>query len=69
MTAFMIYLLVGALWALICKLSGEIDKQLENDPNLTNSLAVQLGITLVIILFWGPILVAWGLGKRKEEDK
>lgn len=59
MTTFMIYLLVGALWSLICKLSGEIDKQLENDPNLTNSLAIQLGITLVIILFWGPILVAW----------
>lgn len=69
MTAFMIYLLVGSLWGLICKLSGEIDKQLENDPNLTNSLAVQLGITLVIIIFWGPILVAWGLGKRKGEDK
>lgn len=67
MTAFMIYLLAGLAWALICKLSGEIDKQLENDPNLTNSLAVQLGITVVIIIFWGPILVAWGLGKRKGE--
>ena len=67
MTAFMVYLLVGALWALLCKLSGEIDKQLENDPYLNNSLAVQLGITIVIIIGWGPILVAWGLGKRKEE--
>ncbi|KAB2380209.1 hypothetical protein [Bacillus toyonensis] len=67
MTAFMIYLLVGALWALLCKLSGEIDKQLEDYPYLNNSLAVQLGITIVIIFGWAPILVAWGLGKRKGE--
>lgn len=67
MTAFMIYLLVGALWALLCKLSGEIDKQLENDPNLNNSLDTQLGITVAIIIFWAPILVAIGLDKRKGE--
>jgi len=67
MTAFMIYLLVGALWAALCKWSGEIDRQLEEDPNLNNSLAIQLGITMVIILMWAPILVIWGLEKRKGE--
>jgi len=64
-TVFMIYLLVGALWSLICKLSGEIDKQL--DEQGANSLRNQLGITLVIIFFWAPILVIWGLEKRKGE--
>ncbi|PEL23417.1 hypothetical protein COL55_13415 [Bacillus toyonensis] len=65
MTAFMIYLLVGALWAGLCKLSGEIDRQL--DEQCMNSLIRQLGITIVIILGWGPILVIWGLEKRKGE--
>lgn len=65
MTAFMIYLLVGAMWSLLCKISGEIDKQL--DKQGINSTGYQLGITLVIIIFWAPILVSWGLGKRKGE--
>jgi len=65
MTPFMIYLLVGALWAALCKWSGEIDKQLEEQG--ANSLRNQLGITIVIILMWAPILVIWGLEKRKGE--
>lgn len=65
MTPFMIYLLVGALWAALCKWSGEIDKQLEEQG--INTLAWQLGITIVIILFWAPVLVVVGLEKRKEE--
>lgn len=65
MTPFMIYLLVGALWAALCKWSGEIDRQLEEQG--INSLRNQLGITIVIILFWAPILVIWGLEKRKGE--
>lgn len=65
MTPFMIYLLVGALWAGLCKLSGEIDRQLEEQGN--NTLGRQLGITLVIFLFWAPILVVIGLEKRKGE--
>lgn len=67
MTAFMIYLLVGTIWALLCKLSGEIDRQIEADHTLNNSLATQLGITLVIIIFWAPIFVAIVLEKRKGE--
>lgn len=67
MTPFMIYLLVGTLWAALCKWSGAIDKQLEEDPNSVNSLAMQIGITIVIILGWAPILVVVGLGKRKGE--
>lgn len=65
MTPFMIYLLVGALWAALCKWSGEIDRQLEEQG--ANSLRNQLGITVVIILMWAPILVIWGLEKRKGE--
>ncbi|PFK68301.1 hypothetical protein COJ25_17350 [Bacillus cereus] len=65
MTPFMIYLLVGALWAALCKWSGEIDRQL--DEQGANSLRNQLGITIVIILMWAPILVIWGLEKRKGE--
>ncbi|EOQ00979.1 hypothetical protein IKC_06177 [Bacillus cereus VD184] len=65
MTPFMIYLLVGALWAGLCKWSGGIDKQLEEQG--ANSLRNQLGITVVIILMWAPILVIWGLEKRKGE--
>lgn len=65
MTPFMIYLLVGALWSLLCKWSGEIDRQLEEQG--ANSLRNQLGITIVIILMWAPILVIWGLEKRKGE--
>lgn len=65
MTPFMIYLLVGALWATLCKWSGEIDRQLEEQG--ANSLRNQLGITIVIILMWAPILVIWGLEKRKGE--
>lgn len=65
MTPFMIYLLVGALWAALCKWSGEIDRQLEEQG--ANSLRNQLGITIVIILMWAPILVIWGLEKRKGE--
>ncbi|WOL25711.1 hypothetical protein [Pectobacterium phage PcaP2EGY] len=65
MTAFMIYLLVGAMWSLLCKLSGEIDRQL--DEQGINTLGWQLGITLVIILFWAPVLVVVGLEKRKGE--
>lgn len=65
MTPFMIYLLVGALWTALCKWSGEIDRQLEEQG--ANSLRNQLGITIVIILMWAPILVIWGLEKRKGE--
>lgn len=65
MTPFMIYLLVGALWAALCKWSGEIDRQLEEQG--TNTLGWQFGITIVIILMWAPILVIWGLEKRKGE--
>lgn len=65
MTAFMIYLLVGALWAALCKRSGDIDRQL--DEQGINTLGWQLGITIVIIIGWGPILVIWGLEKRKGE--
>ncbi|PGM47393.1 hypothetical protein [Bacillus thuringiensis] len=65
MTPFMIYLLVGTLWAALCKWSGEIDKQLEERG--TNTLGWQLGITIVIILFWAPVLVVVGLEKRKGE--
>ncbi|PEZ87950.1 hypothetical protein CN376_22995 [Bacillus cereus] len=65
MTPFMIYLLVGALWVALCKWSGEIDRQLEEQG--ANSLCNQLGITIVIILMWAPILVIWGLEKRKGE--
>jgi hypothetical protein len=65
MTPFMIYLLVGALWAVLCKWSDEIDRQLEEQG--ANSLRNQLGITIVIILMWAPILVIWGLEKRKGE--
>lgn len=65
MTPFMIYLLVGALWAALCKWSGEIDRQLEEQG--ANSLRNQLGITIVIILMWAPILVIWGLEKTKGE--
>lgn len=65
MTAFMIYLLVGAMWSLLCKLSGEIDRQL--DEQEINTLGWQLGITVVIILFWAPVLVVVGLEKRKGE--
>ncbi len=65
MTPFMIYLIVGALWAALCKWSGEIDRQL--DEQGANSLRNQLGITVVIILMWAPILVIWGLEKRKGE--
>ncbi len=65
MTPFMIYLLVGALWSVLCKWSGEIDRQLEEQG--VNTLGWQVGITLVIILGWGPILVFWGLEKRKGE--
>lgn len=69
MTAFMIYLLIGALWSLICKLSGEIDKILESDDLMSNTLGWQIGMTAVITLFWGPILVSLWLEKRKGEDK
>lgn len=65
MTPFMIYLLVGALWAALCKWSGEIDRQLKEQG--ANSLRNQLGITIVIILMWAPILVIWGLEKTKGE--
>lgn len=65
MTAFMIYLLVGAMWSLLCKWSGEIDRQL--DEQGINTLGWQLGVTLVIIIFWAPILVVVGLEKRKGE--
>ena len=61
----MVYLLVGALWALLCKLTGQIDKQLEEQG--WNSLATQLGITTVIIIFWAPVFVAIWLEKRKGE--
>lgn len=67
MTAFMIYLLVGAMWSLLCKMSGEIDKQLEKDDLMSNSLGWNIGIAIVITLFWAPILISWGLGKRKGE--
>lgn len=65
MTAFMIYLLVGAMWSLLCKISGEIDKQLEEQG--WNTTGVQVWMFIVITLFWAPILVSWGLGKRKGE--
>lgn len=65
MTAFMIYLLVGAIWALLCKLTGEIDRQL--DEQGWNFLGAQLGITVVIIIFWAPVFVAIWLEKRKGE--
>lgn len=67
MTAFMIYLLVGAMWSLLCKISGEIDKQL--DEQGWNTTGVQVLLFIVITLGWAPILVSWGLGKRKGEDK
>lgn len=65
MTAFMIYLLVGAMWSLLCKISGEVDKQL--DEQGWNTTGVQVWMFIVITLFWAPILVSWGLGKRKGE--
>lgn len=65
MTAFMIYLLVGAMWSLLCKISGEVDKQLEEQG--WNTTGVQVWMFIVITLFWAPILVSWGLGKRKGE--
>ena len=65
MTAFMIYLLVGAMWSLLCKISGEVDKQL--DEQGWNTTGVQVWMSIVITLFWAPILVSWGLGKRKGE--
>jgi len=64
MTPFMIYLLVGALWALICKLTGQIDKQLEEQG--INSLAWQLGITIVIIIFWAPVILYGFFGDKAE---
>lgn len=67
MTPFMIYLLVGALWSLICKWSGEIDKQL--DEQGWNTVTVQVLIFLVITLGWAPILISWGLGKRKGDNE
>ncbi|WP_458894619.1 hypothetical protein [Bacillus cereus] len=63
----MIYLLVGALWSLICKWSGEIDKQL--DEQGWNTVTVQVLIFLVITLGWAPILVSWGLGKQKGDSE
>lgn len=69
MTPFTIYLLVGALWSLICKWSGEIDKQLEEDNLMSNNLTWQLLILGAIILFWAPIMVAMGLGKRKGDNE
>ncbi|RAT01397.1 hypothetical protein A6E27_22970 [Bacillus cereus] len=65
MTAFMIYLLVGSMWSLLCKISGEIDKQL--DEQGWNTTGVQVWMFIVITLGWAPILVSWGLGKRKGE--
>lgn len=65
MTAFMIYLLVGAMWSLLCKISGEVDKQL--DEQGWNTTGVQVWMFIVITLFWAPMLVSWGLGKRKGE--
>lgn len=67
MTPFMIYLLVGALWSLICKLSGEIDKQL--DEQGWNTTGAQIGIFLVITLGWAPLLISMGLGKRKGDNE
>lgn len=64
MTAFMIYLLVGALWALLCKLTGQIDKQLEEQG--WNSLAMKLGITTVIIIFWAPVILYGFFGGKAE---
>lgn len=60
----MIYLLVGALWALLCKLTGQIDKQLEEQG--INSLAMQLGITTVIIIFWAPVILYGFFGGKAE---
>lgn len=67
MTPFMIYLLVGALWSLICKWSGEIDKQL--DEQGWNTVTVQVLIFLVITLGWAPLLISMGLGKRKGDNE
>lgn len=67
MTPFMIYLLVGALWAFICKLSGEIDRQL--DESGINTVGWQVAILVAVIIFWAPVLVAIGLGKSKGEDE
>lgn len=65
MTAFMIYLLVGAMWSLLCKISGEIDKQL--DEQGWNTTGVQVCMFIVITLGWAPLMISWGLGKRKGE--
>lgn len=63
MTPFMIYLLVGALWSLICKWSGEIDKQLYEQG--WNTTGAQIGIFLVITLGWAPLLISMGVRKTK----
>ncbi|PEM30169.1 hypothetical protein [Bacillus wiedmannii] len=67
MTALMIYLLVGAMWALLCKLSGEIDKLLERDSLMSNTIKWQLVFFVIITIFWAPVMVSMALGKCKGE--
>lgn len=63
MIAFMIYLIIGAIFATCVKLSGEVKKQMSN-LNVNNTLGTQIIIFVAITIFWLPSYLKWGL-KRK----
>jgi uncharacterized membrane protein len=67
MTPFMIYLLVGALLALILKLSGGVDKALERDSLMSNTLKWQIVFFVVTVIFWAPVIISEWFKKRKGE--